>query len=189
MVEQPSAVFVIIAALRAVPGPPSAKSTPYYLSHFLSYPTSEGGSGSWGSLDLRIRRHPSEICSQVGSVAKTRAGNHGRAHLQSVKLGYHEATAHESRLSEGRLVRPPQVLPESKRRLAARSGRVTVRLAVYEVPQLIRDPTFYLQVFHVLPANKRKSGEGGIRTHETVRHRLRDFQSQSFRSSPFYPVR
>src|SRR3712207_2345208 len=32
---------------------------------------------------------------------------------------------------------------------------------------------FYLQ-------NKRKSGEGGIRTHETVQHRLRDFQSRSF---------
>jgi hypothetical protein len=32
----------------------------------------------------------------------------------------------------------------------------------------------------VIPANRRKSGEGGIRTHETVQHRLRDFQSRSF---------
>ena len=32
---------------------------------------------------------------------------------------------------------------------------------------------FYLQ-------RQRKSGEGGIRTHETVQHRLRDFQSRSF---------
>jgi hypothetical protein len=38
----------------------------------------------------------------------------------------------------------------------------------------------YLQVFHVLPAKQRESGEGGIRTHETVQHRLRDFQSRSF---------
>jgi hypothetical protein len=32
----------------------------------------------------------------------------------------------------------------------------------------------------VLPANRRKSGEGGIRTHETASNRLRDFQSRSF---------
>jgi hypothetical protein len=33
-------------------------------------------------------------------------------------------------------------------------------------------------LYCVLPANRRKSGEGGIRTHETAQHRLHDFQSQ-----------
>src|SRR5215212_1119704 len=32
---------------------------------------------------------------------------------------------------------------------------------------LLRNLIFALQVFYVLPANRRKSGEGGIRTHET----------------------
>jgi hypothetical protein len=43
-----------------------------------------------------------------------------------------------------------------------------------------RRPSTYLQASHVLPANRRKSGEGGIRTHETASNRLRDFQSRSF---------
>jgi hypothetical protein len=39
---------------------------------------------------------------------------------------------------------------------------------------------FTLQTFRILPANREKSGEGGIRTHETASNRLRDFQSRSF---------
>ena len=38
---------------------------------------------------------------------------------------------------------------------------------------------FYTLTLECLPANKRKSGEGGIRTHEAALRRLRDFQSRS----------
>jgi len=47
----------------------------------------------------------------------------------------------------------------------------------------------YALEYRVAAANDEKSGEGGIRTHETAQHRPRDFQLQSFRSNPFYPVR
>ena len=47
-------------------------------------------------------------------------------------------------------------------------------------PKLIRGLSFHPPVLYVYLQNKGKSGEGGIRTHETVQHRLRDFQSRSF---------
>ena len=53
-------------------------------------------------------------------------------------------------------------------------------VAVNVVLELLGAPYLFSKIILFHLQNKGKSGEGGIRTHETILHRLRDFQSRSF---------
>ena len=74
---------------------------------------------------------------------------------------------------EARFPSPSGVL--GRIRTCDRLSTVAVRAVL-----ILKASVLVLQYCRISPAKQRKSGEGGIRTHEAVLHRLRDFQSRSF---------